>query len=59
MWPIVSVMITNDSQRALTVTKENDFAYFIKMYELQNYEMVFEEKIGDGENGYIKVKEVE
>ena len=52
-------MITSDSERAITVTKENDFAYFVKMWNLQTQKLTFEEKIGDGETGYIKIKEVE
>ena len=59
LFPIVSVMITSDSERAITVTKENDFAYFVKMWNLQTQKLTFEEKIGDGETGYIKIKEVE
>ena len=58
MYPIVSMLITYDSSRAVTVTKKDDRTYFIKMYGLESYEMTFEEKIGGAPNSYIKLKEV-
>jgi hypothetical protein len=39
-------MISYDSTRAITVTKRNEKEYYIKMYDLETYEMTFEEKIG-------------
>jgi hypothetical protein len=59
MYPIVSMIITYDSKKAITVTKRNDREYYVKQYDLESYEMTFEEKIGGGENQYIKLKEVE
>lgn len=59
MWPICSMLITYDSTRALTVTKEDDRNYYIKMYDLESYQLTFEEKIGGSEESYIKLKEVE
>ena len=56
MFPIVSMIITYDSSRAVTVTKESDQAYYVKMYDLETYELKFEEKF---EGNYIKMKEVE
>ena len=58
MYPIVSMIITYDSSRAVTITRKDDRNYFIKMYGLETYEMTFEEKIGGGPNSYIKLKEV-
>ena len=59
MYPICSVMISYDSTRAITVTKRNEKEYYIKMYDLESYEMTFEEKIGGNPDNYIKLKEVE
>lgn len=59
LYPIVSVMITYNSVSAVTVTKQNDRAYYIKQYSLESYKMTFEEKIGNGVSSYIKIKEVE
>jgi hypothetical protein len=59
MYPIVSMIITNDSSRAVTLTKKDDHTYFLKMYGLETYEMTFEEKIGGGPGAYIKVKEIQ
>jgi len=53
------MLITYDSTKALTVTKEDDRNYYIKMYDLEDYIMTFEEKIGGGPDSYIKFKEVE
>ena len=58
MYPICSMIITLDSTKAVTVTKKDDTEYYIKQYDLESYEMTFEEKIG-GNNGYIKAKDVE
>ena len=35
MYPIISMLITYDSTRALTVTKKDDRFYYIKMYDLE------------------------
>ena len=59
MYPIVSVIITYDSNYAVTVTKANDREYYVKMYSLTTNELTFEERIGGGETDYIKLKEVE
>ena len=59
MYPICSVMITYDSSKAITVTKKDDREYYIKMYSLESYDCVFEEKIGGEPTDYIKLKEVE
>lgn len=58
MYPIVSMIITNDSTKAVTITKKDDRTCFIKMYDLEKFDMTFEEKIGGGPNSYIKIKEI-
>tara|TARA_B110000305_G_C19057659_1_gene455604 strand:- start:264 stop:443 length:180 start_codon:yes stop_codon:yes gene_type:complete len=59
MYSICSVIISYDSTRGITVTKRNEKEYYIKMYDLETYEMTFEEKLGGKDTDYIKVKEVE
>lgn len=44
---------------AATVTKENDRSYFIKMYNLESYQLCFEEQVGGKPDSYIKLKEIE
>ena len=46
MYPIISLIITYDSSRAITVTKKNEQEYFVKMYDLETYDQTFEEQIG-------------
>lgn len=54
--PIVSLIISNDSSRAITIQKVDDLHSKVAMYKLDDYETCFEEEIkGD----YIKVKKVE
>lgn len=59
MYSIVSMCISFDSTRAITVTKANDQEYWIKMYDLNNGDLTFEEKVGGSPEQYIKLKEVE
>lgn len=59
MYSIVSMGISFDSTRAITVTKKNDQEYWINMYDLANGELTFEEKVGGSPDQYIKLKEVE
>ena len=55
-YPIVSMMITYDSTRAVIVSKVDDQEYLVQMYDLETYQIQFEESfIGT----YIKRKEVE
>lgn len=56
MYPIVSMIITYDSTRAVTVTKKDNWEYFVKMYDLETYDCMFEECF---KGTYIKLKEVE
>jgi hypothetical protein len=59
LYPICSVAISYDSTRAITVTKRHEREYYVKMYDLESYELTFEEKIGGEAKDYIKLKEVE
>ena len=51
-------MITYNSRRVVTVTKEDDTMYYVKMYDLNTYKLCFQEAVGCP-NSYIKLKEVE
>lgn len=53
------MIVTYDSTKALTVTKKNDCEYWVKQYDLETYELSFEEKIGGAPDDYIKLKECE
>lgn len=59
LYPICSVIISYDSKYAITVTKKDEREYYVKMYDLETYELEFEEKIGGKQDDYIKLKEVE
>jgi hypothetical protein len=45
-YPIISMCISFDSTRAITVTKKDDKECYIKMYDLNTSELCFEEMIG-------------
>jgi len=51
--------ISQDSTRAITVTKAHDWESYVKMYDMETQEITFEEKIGGDKDQYIKCKEVE
>lgn len=57
--PLLSVMISYDSTRAICVLKKDDKEVWIKMYSLANYDKTFSEKIGGKEESFIRCKEVE
>ena len=58
-YPIINMIISNDSTRAITVQKKSDREFWISQFCLETYEQTFHEKVG-GENGsYIKLKDVE
>lgn len=38
MYPIVTVSITYDQTRAITVTKKDDREFWVKMYDLETYD---------------------
>jgi len=58
-YPVNSIIISYDSTKAVCVLKKNDREYYVEMYDLVTYEQTFKEKVGGGENQYIKLKEVE
>jgi hypothetical protein len=58
-YPLVNMMISYDSTRALTVTKKAENASILKMYSLKDYDITFHEELGNGADDYIKVKEIE
>lgn len=51
--------ISYDSQRAITVTKRNEREYWVRVYDLESYDQLFEEKFGGSDTDYIKMKEIE
>lgn len=57
MFPLVSMIISQDSKKVLTVTKACDEMYFIKQYELDGDDIapVFEEEV---KGTYIKLKDI-
>lgn len=59
--PVVSIMITYDSSRALTVQKKTDREYFVHQYDLTNdkFDCLFSEDFGSVDTYYIKMKDVE
>lgn len=59
MYPLITMAISYDSTRALTVTKKDDSEHWVKMYDLITAELTFEEKIGGEPGQYIKCKELE
>lgn len=60
MHPIVSMIITYDSRRAITVTKVSDKKYQVTQYSLRGgFNVLFSEIYGGKPNSYIKMKDVE
>ena len=58
--PIVSCIITYDSSRVITVTKNSDKRFLVRQFDLNNNnENCFNETIGGDENCFIRAKEVE
>lgn len=58
MYPVVTVMLSYDSTRAITVTKKDDHECWVKMYDLETYDQTFEEQIGGNPKDFIRLKEV-
>ena len=58
-FPIQTITITYDSKRAITVTKANEREYWVRSYDLEKYELKFEELFGGKPDDYIKMKEIE
>jgi hypothetical protein len=52
-------MISYDSKCAITIEKNNDREYWVKMFSLETFVVGFEEKFGGNPNSYIKLREVE
>lgn len=46
-YPIITMMISYDSTRALTVTKAAENRSILKMYSLKDYEITFHEELGN------------
>ena len=59
MYPLITMAISYDSTKALTVTKKDDMEVWVKMYDLNTGDLTFEEKIGGQPDQYIKCKELE
>lgn len=65
MYPIQTVSISYDSKRAITVTKKDEREYWVRMYDLETIDLVFEEQfggegaVGGKDTDYIKMKEIE
>jgi hypothetical protein len=57
-YDIINMIISYDSQRAISVQKKEDNESYIVQYSIQTRQKLFEEKIGGGENDQVKVKEV-
>ena len=38
MYPVVTVMLSYDSTRAITITKKDDHECWVKMYDLETYD---------------------
>ena len=48
--PVISANISYDSKAAIVITKKNEREYWVTMYSLNNYEILFEEKVGGKPN---------
>ena len=59
LYSIVNMGISNDSKAAFTVTKKNDREYYVKMYDIEKKDLIFEEVIGGKPDSYIKAKDIE
>ena len=42
----------------MTVTKKDDTMFYVKLFSLDTYECVFQERIGGDEDSYIKLRDV-
>lgn len=58
-YPLINCMISYDSKCAITIEKNNDREYWVKMFSLETFVVGFEEKFGGNSNSYIKLREVE
>lgn len=53
------MLITYDSTKAITLSQKDHKTFYVKMYDLETYDLTFEEEIGGEDATYVKVKEVE
>lgn len=58
-FPILTCMISYDSKRTVQVQKKGEREYRIQMFDLESYEMTFDEAVGGQETDYIKIKDIE
>ena len=42
----MTMMITYDSSKTIAVTKKDDSEYYIRMFDLETYQMTFSELVG-------------
>ena len=59
MFPIMWMAISNDSKNAITLTKTSDSCCWVKFYNLEDKKQIFQEKFGEHDYQYIKMKEVQ
>jgi hypothetical protein len=60
VYPITTMIIANDSSKALVISKASEFESYIKQYSLKDYTVTFNEKLGgDKSKDFIKCKEIE
>ena len=52
------MMITHDNTSAITVSKQSEYQSWIKIYDLDSGDKIFEELIGGDPNQYIKAEEI-
>lgn len=45
--PIISMIITYDAKNLIAVMKANYAAYYVRLYEIEDLKMIFEQLIGD------------
>ena len=56
MWPIVNGVMANDSSVCIFISQKSHYEFFVKMYDLETHDVVFEEKVGGRPEQYIKIK---
>jgi hypothetical protein len=59
-YPVMSMTISFDNSRILTVLKKSEFVSFVHGYCIYDYDLEFEEQYGEDDSGNcIKMKDVE
>jgi len=46
LYPVVNGVMANDSSVALFISQKNHYEFWVKMYDLETHDVVFEEKVG-------------